>query len=667
MGAWTVLGIAPTADLVAIKKAYAARLKRTRPDDDAAAYQALRDAYEWAQQHARRAAAQESVLQAVAQLLDVDADADTGTDARIPLPVAAEPRDPPARPVPPPQSPLNSPQEMAAPDHISPGELAHSTLRYLRTAGPQALVAGWPILRGELDKLPLSERAEACNWFAQLVIDTPDMPLPYAKALSGYFGWETDFRAAQWLGPQRAEALRDQLVNLGQAPYVEEEVRRHYFEIEYYGKLVSVLAKWRLYLFAILAPSRIARLWGELEPGQRYALGVPKPPLHTLAEHAMEMGWFLRSLLVIVLAVVLVAGEEASMVIWPLRFMLAGVAVFWGMPLMRYAYRVFFVFKVYFHALAGPRWFVPGQQLPHGLVWSRVHTLATVGFACLLVATGQCAAGESGLWPAAWGNPFTGWWLALLMVLTLVGLFLPALPATIASPVFPAILLLCIVSTRALPWFAHLPITAFYVGGAWFMACCLAHTLYGDAIESAWYAFKETNFNRRAQGQPSGLRQLLGVALGVVRGTLALPYRLMVGCVVQSPRFVAAVIFLSFIALPSPYRVLQLPATLFAALFAEWLSRVVFHSSVVALVPEQQRPAWQGWLRLGWLMLWMLWLMVYWAHGPRLDALAGLPPSLSTEESASRLFVAAFCLPWLGDFLLRFATGDIRLVRLAGR
>ena len=44
-GAWTVLGIAPTADLVAIKKAYAARLKRTRPDDDAAAYQALRDAY----------------------------------------------------------------------------------------------------------------------------------------------------------------------------------------------------------------------------------------------------------------------------------------------------------------------------------------------------------------------------------------------------------------------------------------------------------------------------------------------------------------------------------------------------------------------------------------------------------------------------------------------
>lgn len=47
---WALLGIAPTTELAAIKKAYALKLKTTRPDDDAAAYQALRGAYERAQQ-----------------------------------------------------------------------------------------------------------------------------------------------------------------------------------------------------------------------------------------------------------------------------------------------------------------------------------------------------------------------------------------------------------------------------------------------------------------------------------------------------------------------------------------------------------------------------------------------------------------------------------------
>lgn len=46
MDDWGLLGLTPTTDRKAIKRAYAQRLKKTRPEDDAEAYQQLREAYD---------------------------------------------------------------------------------------------------------------------------------------------------------------------------------------------------------------------------------------------------------------------------------------------------------------------------------------------------------------------------------------------------------------------------------------------------------------------------------------------------------------------------------------------------------------------------------------------------------------------------------------------
>ncbi len=67
---WDTLGIAPTDDARAIKRAYAQRLKQKRPEDDAEAFQRLRHAYEWALHWAEQAADEAAVVAADSNPVD---------------------------------------------------------------------------------------------------------------------------------------------------------------------------------------------------------------------------------------------------------------------------------------------------------------------------------------------------------------------------------------------------------------------------------------------------------------------------------------------------------------------------------------------------------------------------------------------------------------------
>ena len=55
---WDILDTEPTGDERALKRAYAKRLKVTRPEDDPAAFQELREAYEYALRHAHQFSAE---------------------------------------------------------------------------------------------------------------------------------------------------------------------------------------------------------------------------------------------------------------------------------------------------------------------------------------------------------------------------------------------------------------------------------------------------------------------------------------------------------------------------------------------------------------------------------------------------------------------------------
>lgn len=228
---WALLGLEPTTELGAIKKAYALKLKLTRPDDDADAYQALRAAYERVQQWLRwqqQQAAEETVAAATP--------APAGEPAATVI--AAEPLPPPE-------------------PRAEPAQLIEALALQWRRSGETAALQHWPLVQRELDQQPLDRQAEFSAAFAHWVLNTPALPDELLKALNQHFGWLDDFRTERLLGAPLTHALHEALEIRLRPPPLPEQVR------ELGAPLLALAALheaggawWRLqWLFFLLQPT----------------------------------------------------------------------------------------------------------------------------------------------------------------------------------------------------------------------------------------------------------------------------------------------------------------------------------------------------------------------------------------------------------------------------
>jgi hypothetical protein len=312
---WALLGLEPTTELTAIKKAYALRLKVTRPDDDAEAYQALRAAYERSLQWARWTQQDEGAPGAA--------------------PARAEP------PAPPPAT--HSEVDVVAPSladeahvaAVAPQELIAQVDALWHQQGDAALLESWASLQHRLGGTALGQVDEVSTAFARWVLDRPRLPNAFVSALNDHFGWLGDFRAERQIGSMLVANLHDaldgRLTSHGADPELQRQaapiLQMHRILDRWWGAAAPLLA-------AGIGPG-LERLYASLDAGSRRRLGLHERE-QTHLSTAFDMAFVVRlGLCLLPLALIGFAGHVDSaswgwsMIGW-LVCGLVGMGFTWG-------------------------------------------------------------------------------------------------------------------------------------------------------------------------------------------------------------------------------------------------------------------------------------------------------------------------------------------------
>lgn len=274
MNCWAVLGLVPVRDTAAIKKAYAARLRITRPDQDAAGYQQLREAFDAAMAYAK------SAPEAPAQPQWHDAPAPSS-----PAPAQAEWHDVPA------------PAPVAA---IDLGDLINDTLDLWEEQGDAALLAHWPQLKHILGVSSLTQTVAGSTAFARMVLSQPRLPAQFVDQLRLFFGWGADYRRmpqlvghdavefkrrlAQLVHQLNSNKLREEQERInaakaaalaqGKATQLALATRSRFGHLTRFARLMAAPPSRMGILFAVLMGPILQRRWNGLNDGERAILGI---------------------------------------------------------------------------------------------------------------------------------------------------------------------------------------------------------------------------------------------------------------------------------------------------------------------------------------------------------------------------------------------------------
>lgn len=613
---WSRLGILPTQDLLAIKKAYAAALKKTRPDDDPQGYQALRQAYEFAQAYARQPAATLNVLSMSA--VDVDA---LQKAASSPASVGTEPFIIHFSSEPPVQVRAEStadvdggdPHPREHPPWREPEALVREFEDVLETGEPDRIPTAWEKVRIELDQLPLSLRQDASRRFARLMADT-SAPMSSRAAVANYFEWFSDYRASDILGPRLSNELR---VAIGDA--VDPGFVRRFQQVADLALDHRRLWGWRAQLLALGAPSQLRIRWKQLCERESLVLGAERAANLRLTQ-ALRTTGFLRIGAVLAIAASCLGWKGYQAFPWIGK--LVTVSVMAGVAAL-----VTFVASTYLSAGRTAFAMFVGLRDPAG-TRTRLSAADWAGTAAVVCALGVTGWAESRtrlpIWP---GVP-------ALLLIALAGL-LARWPLTAAGEAAPGIFVLCLLVGVNVPGLEALPWTGACLGALWFWVCANAFSYFREPIERRWGA---------GSGRAARRPFLQAIVVQPLRLSVGWPYALLLLAQERSHRLVMAGCGITLAAASSVSMPWVWPIWMLATASVVVPDTVVARNTRLALFGsgDERLRAW-GWLILR--LSWWLWAVIYLSQPAAVHNALKLKPAVHSWETALRILMLVAVVP----------------------